>query len=69
MALGLEGRGNKSDKLVKKFKEEYRVTCCSALSRDYKWKSKEHLANCQKITEKTAEMVDAILKGSKLPFK
>lgn len=63
MALGLKGKGKRSKKLVQQFKEHYRVTCCSALSRPYKWKSREHLANCRKITEETAAMVEKLLKG------
>lgn len=61
MALGLKGKGGKSGDLVKLFKEQHRVTCCSALSRPYKWKSKEHLANCRKLTEDTAEIVEKLL--------
>jgi hypothetical protein len=38
------------------------VTCCSALSRPYKWKSREHLENCRKLTEDTAEMVEKLLR-------
>lgn len=61
MALGLKGKGHRSAKLVENFKAKYRVTCCSALSRPYKWKSREHLANCRQITEETAEMIEALL--------
>ena len=61
MALGLKGKGGKSGELVKLFKEQHSVTCCSALSRPYQWKSREHLANCRKLTEDAAEMVDKLL--------
>jgi len=61
MALGLKGKGNKAGRLVEAFKERHRVTCCVALSRPYKWKSREHLANCRRITEETAEMVARLL--------
>jgi C_GCAxxG_C_C family probable redox protein len=61
MALGLSGKGEKAGKLVKLFKERYRATCCSALTRPYTWKSREHLANCRKITEETAALVENLL--------
>lgn len=61
MALGLKGKGNRSAKLVEAFKAKNRVTCCSALSRPYKWKSREHLANCRRLTEETAEIVETLL--------
>jgi len=62
MALGLAGKGNRAAKLVEAFKEQNRVTCCVALSKPYKWKSREHLANCRRITEETAEMVERLLR-------
>ena len=61
MALGLKGKGGKSGELVELFKKGHRVTCCSALSRNYAWKSREHLENCRKLTEDTAEMVEKLL--------
>lgn len=61
MALGLKGKGNKAGKLIEAFKERHRVTCCVALSKPYKWKSREHLSNCRRITEETAEMVARLL--------
>ncbi|MFO7983657.1 MAG: C-GCAxxG-C-C family protein [Desulfuromonadales bacterium] len=61
MALGLSGRKKKAGKLVELFKKRYGLTCCSALSRPYKWNSREHLANCRKITEDTAAMVEDLL--------
>lgn len=62
LALGLNGKGRKADKLMASFKERNRVTCCSALSRPYEWKSREHLANCRRITEETAAMVAELLR-------
>lgn len=61
MALSLKGKGEKAGLLVEEFKMRNRVTCCAALSRNYKWKSKEHLANCRRITEETASMVETLL--------
>lgn len=61
MALGLSGRKKKAGKLVELFKQKYGLTCCSALSRPYKWNSREHLSNCRKITEETTAMVEKLL--------
>lgn len=63
IALALKGEGKKGDALVQEFKERYRVTCCSVLSRPYEWKSRDHLANCRRITEETAQMVEKMMKG------
>lgn len=62
MALGWSGKGSTAGELVEEFKIRHRVTCCVALTRNYKWKSREHLANCRKITEETAEFVERLLK-------
>jgi len=62
MALGWSGKGSAAGELVEEFKIRHRVTCCVALTRNYKWKSREHLANCRKITEETAEFVERLLK-------
>jgi C_GCAxxG_C_C family probable redox protein len=62
MALGWNGKGAKAEKLVAAFKEHHRVSCCVALTKPYKWKSPEHLSNCRKITEETAEIVERLLK-------
>jgi len=62
MALGLSGKGDKAAKLVAAFKERNRATCCVALTRGFDWKSCEHLANCRRITEETAEMVEHLLR-------
>jgi C_GCAxxG_C_C family probable redox protein len=62
MALGWSGKGGKAGELVSEFKKQHRVTCCVALTRSYQWKSREHLSNCRKITEETAEIVERLLK-------
>lgn len=62
MALGWSGKGSKAGELVSEFKKRHRVTCCVALTRSYEWKSREHLSNCRKITEETAEIVERWLK-------
>lgn len=61
MALGISGKGHRSGELVDHFRKQQGATCCAALSRDYKWKSREHLANCRRITEETAEFVAQII--------
>jgi C_GCAxxG_C_C family probable redox protein len=61
MALSLCGKGAKANELVLAFREKFGMTCCSALSRPYKWKSREHLANCRIITEETAQLVANLL--------
>lgn len=61
LALGYRGRGERAGALVKQFKAAHRVTCCSALSKPYVWKSPEHLANCRRITETTAALVAELL--------
>jgi C_GCAxxG_C_C family probable redox protein len=63
MALGLKGREKKSGDLVAAFREKNRVTCCIALTRPFKWKSKEHLAHCRRLTVETAESVAKLLDG------
>jgi C_GCAxxG_C_C family probable redox protein len=63
MALGLCGKGDQSKHLVSAFREKFGMTCCSGLSRAYKWKSREHLANCRHITEETAQLVAELLQG------
>jgi C_GCAxxG_C_C family probable redox protein len=62
MALGLEGKGKNAAKLMEAFTVRNRVTCCKALSAPYSWLSKEHLANCRRITAETAAMVEQLLK-------
>ena len=62
MALGLKGKGKKAAALVETFKSRNKVTCCKILSRPYKWNSKEHLANCRRLTEETAAEVAKLLR-------
>ena len=63
MALGISGKGKRSGELVDRFRKEQGVTCCAALSRDYKWKSRAHLKNCRRITEETASIVAELLEN------
>lgn len=63
MALGLKGKGKQSARLVAAFRARNKVTCCKALSAPYRWLSREHLANCRRLTVETAEEVDRLLKG------
>lgn len=62
MALGLCGKGDRAQELVTAFKGRFGMTCCAGLSRPFKWKSREHLANCRQITEETAQLVADLLK-------
>lgn len=62
MALGLMGKGERNGELVTAFRERFRTTCCRGLSKDYRWLSREHKANCRKLTEAAAGMVEALLK-------
>lgn len=61
MALGLNGKSQKSGELIDRFRNDQGATCCVALSRGLKWKSKEHLNNCRRITEETAKTVSDLL--------
>ena len=61
MALGLNGKSKKSGELIDRFRIDQGATCCVALSRGLKWKSKEHLNNCRRITEETAKTVSEML--------
>ncbi len=61
MALGLNGKSKKSGELIDRFRKDQGATCCIALSRGLKWKSKEHLNNCRRITEETAKTVSDLL--------
>ena len=61
MALGLNGKSKKSGELIDRFRNDQGATCCVALSRGLKWKSKEHLNNCRRITEETAKTVSDML--------
>lgn len=61
VALAINGRGELAAELVKRFKEKNRVTCCSGLTRSFRWGSSQHLANCRALTAETAEIVSALL--------
>ena len=63
MALSLKGKGKQGDRLVAAFRQRHRVTCCSALSKPYQWKSAEHRANCRALTVSAAEITAQILRG------
>jgi len=62
MALGLKGKGKRARKLMEEFVARNRITCCKGLTAPYRWLSREHLANCRRITVETAEMVARLLK-------
>jgi C_GCAxxG_C_C family probable redox protein len=62
MTLSLKGQRRDAAKLVDLFKSRNKVTCCKALSAPYKWQSKEHLANCKRLTSEVAEDVETLLK-------
>jgi C_GCAxxG_C_C family probable redox protein len=61
MALGLDGREDLAASLVAEFRQRNGATCCVTLSRNYRWNSREHKANCRRITEQTAETVSRLL--------
>jgi C_GCAxxG_C_C family probable redox protein len=63
MALGLLGRGEANGALVEAFRREFRTTCCRGLSKDYQWLSREHKANCRRLTVAAAAMVERLLAG------
>lgn len=63
MALSLQGKKRLAGKLVDAFKERNKITCCKGLSAPYTWKSKEHLANCRRLTAETAAEVERLLRG------
>jgi C_GCAxxG_C_C family probable redox protein len=62
MALSLSGQAERGGQLVATFREEFRTTCCRGLSKDYRWLSSEHKANCRRITVAAAGMVEKLLK-------
>lgn len=62
MALGLMGKGERNGELVAAFRREFRTTCCRGLSKDYRWLSREHKANCRKLTVTAAGMVEELLR-------
>jgi C_GCAxxG_C_C family probable redox protein len=57
MALGLLGQGDRNGELVADFRREFGTTCCRGLSKDYPWLSREHKANCRRLTVRAAELV------------
>jgi len=61
MALGLSGRQRHAGALVRMFRDRNRTTCCRALSAPYRWMSRDHLANCRRLTIETAELVESLL--------
>jgi C_GCAxxG_C_C family probable redox protein len=61
MALGISGKGKRSGELVDRFRKKQGATCCAALTRNYKWKSRSHLRNCRRITEEAAAIVAELL--------
>lgn len=61
MALGLLGQGKRNGELVVAFRERFRTTCCRGLSKDYRWMSREHKANCRQLTVAAAGMVAKLL--------
>lgn len=61
MALALAGHPGRSGELVAAFRAEFRTTCCRGLSKDYRWLSREHRANCRRITAATAGLVEKLL--------
>ena len=61
MALGLCGKAERGGELVAAFRAEFRTTCCRALSKDYRWLSREHLGNCRRLTVAAAGMVEKLL--------
>jgi C_GCAxxG_C_C family probable redox protein len=61
MALGLRGKGKRSDEVVIGFKARNRTTCCKALSAPFVWLSKEHSDNCRRLTVETAEHIARII--------
>lgn len=61
MALGLAGHPERAGQLVAGFRAQFRTTCCRGLSNNYQWLSREHLANCRRLTVATAEMVEKLL--------
>jgi len=60
MALGLLGKGERNGELVDAFRREFRSTCCRALSKDYRWLSREHKANCRRLTVTAAALVEQL---------
>ena len=66
MALGLMGQGKNNAELVAAFRREFGTTCCRALSKDYRWLSREHKGNCRKLTVTAAGIVARLLHDESL---
>jgi len=62
MALGLSGQGARGGELVAAFRKEFRTACCRGLSKDFEWLSREHKANCRRVTVAAAGMVETLLR-------
>lgn len=62
MALGLLGEGARNGELVEAFRREFTTTCCRSLSKNYRWLSREHKANCRRLTVRAAELVAQLAK-------
>ena len=63
MALGLSGRADCSAELVTAFRREFGTTCCRGLSKNYRWLSREHKANCRHLTVTAATLVAQLLES------
>ncbi len=62
MALGLLGQGERNGELVEAFRREFKTTCCRGLSKDYRWLSREHKANCRRLTVRAAALVAELMR-------
>ena len=63
MALSLAGVGKQSKLLVEAFRRQHRITCCSGLSKAFRWRSDEHRQNCRMLTVSAAEITARILQA------
>ncbi|KIH78179.1 hypothetical protein GFER_01375 [Geoalkalibacter ferrihydriticus DSM 17813] len=61
MALSIKDRGHLAARLVEEFKQNHRATCCAALSKSFRWNSREHRENCRRITQETAALTARLL--------
>ena len=64
MALGLLGEKKRNGELVAAFRKEFGTTCCRGLSKDHRWLSPEHKANCRQLTVGAASMVEKLTRKS-----
>ncbi|NPV92326.1 MAG: C_GCAxxG_C_C family protein [Firmicutes bacterium] len=51
--------------LHKRFKKEFKASCCKVLTRPVEWGSPEHHEFCEKYVLRAAEITDEILKARK----